>query len=120
MAPQSLLYTGIMDTKTVRKEFTKAFQEAYINWYGFKPDGEAYRELTNTVYLYTLGGDADTLKELLGVPEGDRLRDYLNPEQMEMVCWAEKALTYLFQKGYTKEKALSALWHEIRKHTSQA
>jgi len=109
-----------MDNIAVRKDFTLAFQEAYIRWHGVKPDGEAYRLLTNSVYTLTLGGDADALRELLGVPEGDRLRDYLNAEQLEMVSWAERALAYLFRQGYNQEKALTVLWQEIRKHTSQA
>jgi len=96
--------------KEVRARLTQQFHDSYLAQYGAKPNGDAYRALTNATYQIAFGCDADGLRAQLGIGDKVNTRDYMDEHQLEMVIWAEDALAKMMAGGLPVERALGELW----------
>jgi hypothetical protein len=101
--------------KEVRARLTQQFHDSYLAQYGVKPNGDAYRALTNATYQIAFGCDADGLRARLDIGEKENTRDYMDEHQLDMVIWAEDALANMMAGGLPIERALGELW-KVRQH----
>lgn len=101
--------------KEVRARLTQHFHDSYLAQYGVKPNGDAYRALTNATYQIAFGCDADGLRAQLGIGDKVNTRDYMDEHQLDLVIWAEDALANMLAGGLPIERALGELW-KVRPH----
>lgn len=81
----------------VRQALTKALQQSTENE---RMHGHAYSTYTDLVYRSVFGKSAKQLREELGISKKDNLRDYFNPEELQMIQNAEMLVSSLMGYGW--------------------
>mgnify|MGYP004458942613 CR=1 FL=1 len=81
----------------VRQALTKALQQSTENE---RMHGHAYSTYTDLVYRSVFGKTAKQLREELGISKKDNLRDFFNPEELQMVQNAEMLVSSLMGYGW--------------------
>lgn len=81
----------------VRQALTKALQQSAENE---RMHGHAYSTYTDLVYRSVFGKSAKQLREELGISKKDNLRDFFNPEELQMIQNAEMLVSSLMGYGW--------------------
>lgn len=81
----------------VRQALTKALQQSAENE---RMHGHTYSTYTDLVYRSVFGKSAKQLREELGISKKDNLRDFFNPEELQMVQNAEMLVSSLMGYGW--------------------
>ena len=97
---ESLLKRKMLEREkgiAVRQALTKALQQSAENE---RMHGHAYSTYTDLVYRSVFGKSAKQLREELGISKKDNLRDFFNPEELQMVQNAEMLVSSLMGYGW--------------------
>lgn len=70
-------------------------------------DKNLYASITNQIYTRLFGGDTNEMRKLLGIANGESIRDNLHPKALKAIDNAEDYIAVLIDDGSNPIKAVS-------------